>query len=258
MVFAIEFITELLSYGNSIKPFQIMKSKLKLVLISLILTSCSFLDNGERIKYHKNGKVMFVGNIKSGKRIGVWAFYDDKGFSVDSIPYEDGVKNGIAKTYSLFRGTRLSGKGNYVNGKKHGVWESYHDDGNVHSKEEFNMGIPIGIFAYYYADGTPKILTPVQNGKWHGDHKEYYPSGDLSVTGHYHNGMRDGEWKEYYENGLIKEIYHCQTDLWHGNYEKYYPNGNISEKGRYELDNKTGTWEYFDTNGIVISTGKYK
>ncbi len=227
-----------------------------LVFIGITFTNCSFLDNGERIKYHNNGKIKSIGEVKAGKKTGVWAFYDQYEIQVDSITYKEGVKEGVHKTYDLKQGILLS-KGSYVKGKKHGVWESYHDDGNIHGREEFKNGTPIGEYVYYYADGTSKILTPIYNGKWHGDHKEYYPDGKLSITGHYHNGVRDGEWKEYYENGLIKEIYHCQAGLWHGKYEKYYPNGNIAEKGRFELDNKTGTWEYFDTNGIVISTRKY-
>ncbi|MDY8135592.1 toxin-antitoxin system YwqK family antitoxin [Aquimarina sp. 2201CG5-10] len=235
-----------------------MKNNTVLLLLStmLVCISCSDLEI-KHIERYKNGNVKGIGMTKGSEKIGIWALYDEQGFAVDSVAYVQGFKEGVSRTYNLMTGEMIA-KGVYKQGKKQGIWESYHDGGAVHTKEEFNKGKRIGEMAYFFADGTPKIITAIQNDKFHGEHKEYYPGGQISITGYYHNGVEDATWKEYYEDGLIKEIYNYQAGLWHGTYEKYYPNGNIAEKGRYELDNKKGTWEYFDTNGIVISTKKYR
>lgn len=228
-----------------------------ILLIQLSFVSCSFFSNGQQTEYYDNGKIKAIGTIESGEKIGIWAFYDEYEIQVDSISYKNGVKDGVFTMYNL-KGKIRSFKGFYQNGKEHGVWESYHDDGEVHLRQEFDQGTPIGQQIYYFSKNQPKIITEFKNGKKHGDYIEYHPNGEVSVSGKYHNGREDGEWKEYYENGLIKEVYHFQAGLWHGQYDLFYPNGKIAEKRRYELDNPTGTWEYFDINGLVISTRKYK
>ncbi|WP_282079597.1 toxin-antitoxin system YwqK family antitoxin [Aquimarina algiphila] len=232
-------------------------------LINLSFLSILFLCSGcgdsseeQKIEYHKNGNVKGIGKIKQSKKIGVWAYYDEDTAEVDSIPYKNGVKEGEARAYDL-RTNTLSKKGSYKDDLQEGIWETYHFDGAVHSRATFTNGNAIGELLYFFADGTPKMSTPIKNGNLHGTYKEYHANGKLSIIGYYQNGERDGEWKEYNEEGVVKEMYQYQSGLWHGNYEKYHFNGNIKEKGRYELDQKSGTWEYFDENGVMISTENF-
>jgi len=229
-----------------------------MILIALLAhNSCSYFMDVEKKEYYPNGNLKAIGNETAGKREGVWAFYDPYKTQVDSITFRNGIKQGLYKNYDL-RQDHLIASGHYDNGKKHGIWQSYHDGGAIHGKEEYKKGVPIGQYAFYYADGKPKIITQIDNGKWHGEHLEYYPNGAIQIQGRYHNGGTDGQWKEYYQNGLTKEIYHCQAGLWHGAYKKYYPNGNIAEKGAYERDRKIGVWQYFDAGGILVGERKHK
>ncbi|WP_299258830.1 toxin-antitoxin system YwqK family antitoxin [uncultured Aquimarina sp.] len=231
-----------------------------LVLFFIVLgycyISCASKDNLQ-IERYESGDIKSIGNINNGKKVGVWAFYDELGTRVDSIQYANGVRNGWFKGYDLRVG-QLDKNGQYIDDKETGVWESYHEGNALHSRETFKSGNRVGESIYYYVEGTPKMITQYDDsGKQHGKTEEFYVSGELQIIGQYHSGKLDGEWKEYYENGLLKETYSYQDGLWHGTYEKYYPNGNIAEKGKYESDNPSGIWEYFDINGMVVSKKRF-
>ena len=64
---------------------------------------------GYWIAYHENGKLMYKGDYKNGKREGSWISYWGNG--------------------------QLSSKGNYKNDKKEGYWIGYYSIGTINKRE---------------------------------------------------------------------------------------------------------------------------
>ncbi len=97
--------------NNIVKPI--------VILLMFFLTSCSYLKSQQSIGYHKNGNIKAMGHLKQSQRAGIWAFYDEQGTQVDSIPYKEGFKEGESKAYSLLT-EELVRKGKYKNDKSKG------------------------------------------------------------------------------------------------------------------------------------------
>lgn len=94
------------------------------------------IQNGEYITYHKNGAVEITGQMKNGKREGVWKSYYMDGSPWSETTFLAGIKNG--KTISWFDNEQKRYEGFYTNGKESGKWTFWEESGKLESEKEYN------------------------------------------------------------------------------------------------------------------------
>lgn len=78
--------------------------------------------------FYENGNVKMEGEIKDGKRIGMWKSY-----------YEDGS---------------LWSKGEFVNGERNGYGENYYPNGKMREEGDYKDGKQVGKWKYYNEHGV--------------------------------------------------------------------------------------------------------
>lgn len=94
------------------------------------------VQNGPYTEYYPNGTKKMEGNMKNGKRDGVWKAYYKNG-SVWSIGfYINGLRDGIGVVF--YENGQKYMEGEYKNDKQFGKWSFYSDKGEVIKDTTFN------------------------------------------------------------------------------------------------------------------------
>lgn len=96
----------------------------------------SMIQNGEYIKYYKNGVVQMRGMMKEGQRDGVWKSFYENGAPWSETTFKDGKKDG--KTTTWYSNEQKRYEGQYTDDKESGSWTYYDESGNVNHQENFD------------------------------------------------------------------------------------------------------------------------
>lgn len=115
------------------------------------------------------------GELKDGKREGVWQYVYGNSKVHAEITYSGGVKNG---RYTCW----------YPNGQK---WE----------EGAYKNGGPDGKWTSWYHDGTVKEQSNYKDGKLHGEQWYYYRSGKRQELQIFKEDLADGTWVDYKQDG---------------------------------------------------------
>ena len=86
-------------------------------------------QNGESIKYYKNGRVEMQGIMKNGKRDGVWKSYYEDGSPWSETIFLDGKKRG--KTTAWYNNHNKRYEGFYKNDLESGKWTFWDENGKI-------------------------------------------------------------------------------------------------------------------------------
>ncbi len=96
-------------------------------------SSDSVIQNGEYIKYYKNGVMEMWGMMKNGKRHGVWKSWYEDGSPWSETAFADGKKNG--KTTTWYDNEKKRYEGFYTNDEESGNWTFWDETGGSIKKE---------------------------------------------------------------------------------------------------------------------------
>ncbi len=230
--------------------------------------------------YYENGQLKTEGSRREGLLDGEWSFYREDGNPERTITYENDVKNGVERIYTV-EGI-LFGENQFVDGKQEKKSIFYYADGSVSKEVEFKQnkedgkGLEFGtdgrvITFLTYKDGYLRSQEKVNRysgrgekmGKW----IEYYPnSKKIKEEGNYSNGKRNGLFKifnkkgqlervETYKNGILQEENGDEIlDL----KKEIGENGKIKSIGSYANGKKQGIFREYNSNGEIISSSVYK
>ncbi len=95
----------------------------------------SLIQNGEYVKYYKNGVIEMRGIMKGGKREGTWKSYYEDGSPWSETEYTDGKKNG--KTTSWFGKEKKRYEGFYSNDAESDNWTFWDESGKIVSTKNY-------------------------------------------------------------------------------------------------------------------------
>jgi antitoxin component YwqK of YwqJK toxin-antitoxin module len=98
--------------------------------------SDTVIQNGEYIAHYKNGVVEMTGQMKDGKRDGVWKSYYTDGSPWSETVFEAGIKNG--KTITWFDNEQKRYEGFYKDGKESGKWTFWDERGKQERVKVYN------------------------------------------------------------------------------------------------------------------------
>ncbi|MDY6327000.1 MAG: hypothetical protein SPL47_06765 [Bacteroidales bacterium] len=217
--------------------------------------------------------------------------YKKNGVLVRTVPYEDGLPNGLSKEFNdtglvvavarYYRGVRS--RREIVNrtdrfGLKQGSWKYFWDNGNLKLEAQYLNDKSHGFFKYYDENGNFLRVEKFEHGNLVHDAKEtkqlerrqtYHNNGRVAISATYFNGRPDGVRRDFdtagkivngylYEDGWLR--YEGVTDLnglRQGLWKEYYPTGELRSKGKYKNSRQIGDWYFYFPDKTVEISGSY-
>ena len=101
--------------------------------------------------YNLNGTVYIAGDLKNGKKDGVWEHNSFHGNLMSKETFKSGVKDGVSEEYNY--DGKLSKREFWKNNKKDGLSEEYHDNGELWMKGNYINDKKVGEWKYYDENG---------------------------------------------------------------------------------------------------------
>ena len=96
-------------------------------------------QNGMYEKKHPNGQISIRGEMRDGKREGVWKSYYESGLPWSEGEYKNGVREGISITW--YENGQKRYEGRYANGKQAGKWKYWNENGQLEKEIDYDKTI---------------------------------------------------------------------------------------------------------------------
>tara|TARA_B110000908_G_C10265869_1_gene463872 strand:+ start:5638 stop:6390 length:753 start_codon:yes stop_codon:yes gene_type:complete len=173
--------------------------------------------------------------------------------------------------------------------RKHGLWVKTIEGSNkLEYKGNFENGIPVGQFRYYYPTGEVRCIIEHMN-RIEAYVTFYFTNTDVMSEGFYRNQLRDSLWLTYdiegatvvaerfkngkldgkrvvfylrdqIENGLLNVLSETNYNegVKEGVYIALFSSGKLKEKGAYHLDKKQGSWKTYHADGYLDHISRFK
>lgn len=171
------------------------------------------------------------GYYSNDKRTGVWKYHSPHGFMYKTVPFVNGLENGVCTEYH--QSGEVESEVTYENGKIKGERKFYFENGKVSRTENFETG----------------------------EIKDYYQNSRIKEAGFYDVSKwlnKEGEWKKYHENGNVKTVGTFVKNEYTGTWNEYYENKQLRSKGEMNGFRRKGRWEFYHRNGKLSAIGDYK
>ncbi len=214
-------------------------NRILLVLVSLSVFSLHLLSQNDTVfnqldekglkqgfwqKPYPNGKLMYKGEFKDNKPVGIMKRYYENGTIQAIMQFDDTGEYTKAKLY--YEDGELSAEGNFHQMQKDSVWRYYsYYSGALVSEETYTNG--------------------VKNGK----QLNYFDDGQVSEEITWQNNSKEGPWIQYFPNGKEKMKANYSFNTLNGRYYFYYENGLIMILGNYDENKRQGPWVFYDEKG---------
>ncbi len=167
-------------------------------------------------------------------------------------------------------------------GKKQGHWIKLDDNHKKIYDGNFENGVPVGKFTYFYDSGIPwsvsffsqngKVARTqmfdaggklIGEGKYLNEKKDsiwkfYNQDSKLLSDETYMNGLKNGSCKVYYANAQISEEKIWKNGKLNGPCKKYFESGQLKYSGNYIDDKVDGKVTFYFGSGKVDAEGMYK
>lgn len=153
--------------------------------------------------------------------------------------YVDGKPQGLATTF--FSNGQVKSIGNYENGIKIGIWNYYFENGNIESEIIYNLNLK-------------------EPQKW----IDYYENGMIESKFEYNNQGIPLYHYDFNEKGdTIYAYYPIDFEELIYEFYEHHSNGQLQEIGQQKYTEnegwiKIGIWKWFDENGILNKEINYE
>jgi antitoxin component YwqK of YwqJK toxin-antitoxin module len=151
--------------------------------------------NGEYVSYHPDGLIKEKGQVKDGRKTGIWYAYHPNGQLGEKSRWE-GETLLVIDAWND-KGVQLvrDGDGTYI------VTD---DAGKMLAKGDYRNGLQDGEWSSYYPDsGALMHVLGYAGGLLEGQATGYFESGDKEWEGVFKKNEREGEWIWYHDNGAV-------------------------------------------------------
>ena len=183
---------------------------------------------GNNLCKNLNGSVKSKGEIKDGKKNGMWTWWYENGHRGLEKNYKDGKLDGkMTMWYGYYIGNNLTTT----------LYKDIKLDGQIWAEEHYKDDIKEGKSTRWYPSGLKRLEEYYKDGIKEGKRTEWYNNGQIWLEEYYKDGMKDGKSTRWYQNGqkgFEKNYKEGKLDgkqiIWHesGNVksEKYYKENN--------------------------------
>jgi len=131
LIFSVLFV---FSCGNAQKVEVATSNDSSKVLIA---DSVKIPNNGDYIKRYKNGVIEIQGQMKDGKREGVWKSFYQNGGPWSETTFVAGKREGA--TTSFYENGQKRYVGFFANDRESGKWSFWDEQGNLAREMDYNV-----------------------------------------------------------------------------------------------------------------------
>jgi antitoxin component YwqK of YwqJK toxin-antitoxin module len=136
------------------------------------------------------------------------------------------------------------------NGKQHGKWIKYYEHSEkVRYEGQFEHGIPVGEFKYYYNTSRLQTIANYENKGTVCHTVSYFGNGNKHAEGTYLNRQKEGKWIFYDGFNNVISVEYYSGGKKHGLSSTFLPTGELYEEKNYEYDIVSGSWKRYFING---------
>ncbi|MBO4308094.1 MAG: hypothetical protein J5848_07280 [Bacteroidales bacterium] len=127
-------------------------------------------------------------------------------------------------------------------GRRQGHWIKTDRDGSRIFEGDFQDGKEIGVFKYYYPDGTLKIRNTFTIPGRYCSHEAFDEKGRLIATGFFNQKNRDSVWHFYNEEGRVVKIASYRMGIKQGTHIVFTATGDTAEISTWNDNKRHGRW----------------
>lgn len=203
--------------------------------------------------YHPNGQLAKVVPYTHHEIHGAVMIYDHEGTLLESIPFSQGLREGIAQGFwrpqiPWYREEYQQGMlqhadyfdltGKLVAEIKQGNgFQAIFEDHQLYSLVEHQNGKPQGTVNVFATDGSLQCTYHIKDGKKHGEEWEYYPSSTQPrLYLNWHEDVLQGIVKTWYEEGIQESQREMSNNKKHGVSFAWFKNSQVMLMEEYEND----------------------
>ncbi|MGE0089866.1 MAG: toxin-antitoxin system YwqK family antitoxin [Bacteroidales bacterium] len=204
--------------------------------------------------FDTTGKIKEERTYLNGKLNGYLKQYDDMGFLVNTVRYENDEIVLKDENYNLDiqvkeeydqKGNQTF-QGGYLKDIPVGTHRYFNAKGQVIKSETFDIKGELESEGIVFVDGT-------RHGKW----TDYYPGKKVKSNGNYKNNLKDGLWTFYYVDGKIQQKGNYTNGKMTGNWKWYHKNGMLLLDENYSYGLTDGESIEYSEDGQVVDSGFY-
>lgn len=215
-------------------------------------------DCSSDLEYDKEADVVLFAKSQTPFTGVCRSYYEDSRLERE-VNFVDGKEDGISTTYYKRKGEnddesdpspgQIQVITEHKMGVPNGVWKYFYENGKAAWINTYKEGKKDGTWEYYYDDkqGTPKKIENWKEDKKNGVFIDYFPSGKKKTEINYKENVMDGDYKMYYDDEspfVEKKYVNGKQD---GEEISYHKNGQMASLKRYKLGTPEGTWRtYYD------------
>lgn len=192
------------------------------------------------------------GQIKDGKKEGLWIRRHDNNQFAHEGAYKNGKREGLWSYY--YKDGQLKRKGAYNNGEAEGLWVHYYEDGQLSREGVYKNGEAEGSWVYYSNDGQLFREGEYENGTREGPWSSFYDNEQLARKGEFKNGKRNGSWSFYFENGQLAREGEFQSGQEEGHWIYYHDNGQTRAEANFNNGEHEGSWVEYAESGVKLES----
>ncbi|HEX2968068.1 MAG TPA: hypothetical protein VHO46_03105 [Bacteroidales bacterium] len=253
--------------------------------------------NGWYLKYKKDpgeGLYLWSQELFAGdKKEGVATLYYPDGKIKQTIPYNDGKKEGLSREFDkdgniitlyeyhndfLVSRDRI----NRTDTKrfKQGPWKEFYADGKIKSESNYLDDMLNGYYKEYDEKGNLVLTTLYEKGAIvksdiEDQHEieiinKYDENGKVIYSGPYRKNVPVGIHRKYGADGKVTDAFRYNDNglllsegivdeggNMNGKWKDLYPDGKVKAEGQYTDNRRSGAWKFYNNDGKVIQTGSY-
>lgn len=127
-------------------------------------------------------------------------------------------------------------------GRRQGRWIKTDKDGSRIFEGEFKDGKEVGVFNYYYPDGTLKMRNTFTDPGRYCSHEAYDSKGRLIAKGFYDQQNRDSVWLFYNEEGRLVKRAAYRMGIKQGTHVVFDSKGDTAEVTNWFDNRRHGRW----------------
>lgn len=137
------------------------------------------------------------GEIRDGKREGLWEFYYPDGKLMARENYSGGRLHG--RSVSFYPDGVIAQTENWENDLLEDSAFYFHPNGRLHRRGIYRAAMYEGLWLTWYPDGRPEQAGTYRHGLPEGEFTNWFPNGNRKETGRYQAGKQDGQFVFYTE-----------------------------------------------------------
>jgi len=203
---------------------------------------------GPYTEYHKNGKVLVIGEFRGGIPNGDFLWWDENGKEFGRAS----ISNGSGEWRAFYPDGKPRETGVYKEGRKNGEWTTWFPNGNKDRLETFANGVENGPMMNWYDTGGVKAEGEFAAGNRAGIWTAYYSNGRIVWRGAYDaEGNRTDVWESFFWEGGLKSKGPMLRDAEDGLWSFYYETGEMSSEGSMVAGKREGPWRFYWKNGDI-------